>query len=125
MVLARYWMIATADPNELAVHRRVCCRHCFGKGHAYQWYDEAEFDEATVRAMKTKGASLPRAERKTTVRPGLQGAGRRQGYRQPQGSRAGQVEAEEAESGVSGRLLARSTADDAGVRRRLMIRGWR
>ncbi|WNW10116.1 terminase small subunit [Pseudomonas sp. DTU_2021_1001937_2_SI_NGA_ILE_001] len=59
MVLARYWMIATADPNELAVHRRVCCRHCFGRGHAYQWDDEAEFDEATARAMKTKGASLP------------------------------------------------------------------
>ncbi|MGV6394523.1 terminase small subunit [Pseudomonas caspiana] len=58
-VLERLWMIATADPNELAVHRRVCCRHCFGKKHAYQWGDEDEFEEATAKAMKIKGAMLP------------------------------------------------------------------
>lgn len=61
-VLERLWMIATADPNELSLHRRVCCRHCFGKDHAYQWDDEAEFDEATAKAMKTKGAMLPTDE---------------------------------------------------------------
>jgi hypothetical protein len=61
-VLERLWMIATADPNELSLHRRVCCRHCFGKDHAYQWDDEAEFDDATAKAMKTKGAMLPTDE---------------------------------------------------------------
>ncbi|MBD8493843.1 terminase small subunit [Pseudomonas syringae] len=59
MVLTRYWMIATADPNELSIHRRVCCRHCFGRGHAYQWEDDEEFEQATARALKTKGAMLP------------------------------------------------------------------
>lgn len=49
MVLKRYWDIATANPNELIEHRRLCCRHCFGTGHAYQWKDEAEF-ELQVRA---------------------------------------------------------------------------
>lgn len=29
-VLERLWLIATADPNELIEHRRICCRHCFG-----------------------------------------------------------------------------------------------
>lgn len=43
MVLQRWWEIATADPNELISHRRVCCRNCFGKDHAYQWVDEAEW----------------------------------------------------------------------------------
>ncbi|PUA41424.1 terminase small subunit [Pseudomonas protegens] len=59
MVLARYWMIATADPNELSLHRRVCCRYCFGNGHAYQWEDEEEFELATARALKSKEAILP------------------------------------------------------------------
>src|SRR4051812_3868726 len=27
-VLERLWAIATADPNELIEHRRVCCRQC-------------------------------------------------------------------------------------------------
>lgn len=29
-VLARWWAIATADPNELIEYRRVCCRGCYG-----------------------------------------------------------------------------------------------
>ncbi|WP_341959205.1 terminase small subunit [Pseudomonas sp. RC10] len=61
-VLSRYWMIATADPNELSLHRRVCCRHCFGDGHAYQWTDEGEFEQAVFQAGKTKGATLPTDE---------------------------------------------------------------
>ncbi len=50
MVLERYWAIATANPNELALHRRVNCRHCFGKEHAYQWKDRKEFDRAILNA---------------------------------------------------------------------------
>lgn len=36
-VLRRWWEIANADPNELVQLRRVCCRHCYGLGHSYQW----------------------------------------------------------------------------------------
>jgi phage terminase small subunit len=52
MVLARLWAVATANPNELMTHRRVCCRHCFGNGHAYQWVDEAEYERAVAHAKK-------------------------------------------------------------------------
>lgn len=48
MVLERLWMIATANPNELIEHRRICCRHCFGVGHAYQWKTEDEFERQSV-----------------------------------------------------------------------------
>jgi phage terminase small subunit len=44
-VLRRYMQIATADPRELIEARRVCCRHCWGVGHAYQWIDEREWAE--------------------------------------------------------------------------------
>lgn len=46
------WMsdILNADPNELVEHRRVNCRHCWGKGHQYQWIDEVEYDEAAQEA---------------------------------------------------------------------------
>jgi phage terminase small subunit len=49
MVLKRYWEIATADPNDLVQYRRLCCRHCWGKGHAYQW-TETEFVKAQLEA---------------------------------------------------------------------------
>lgn len=49
-VLDRYWQIATANPNELIQHRRVCCRHCFGVNHSYQWVDEAEWERAVANA---------------------------------------------------------------------------
>lgn len=35
-VLKRWWMIATADPNDLIEYRRGCCRHCYGVMHRYQ-----------------------------------------------------------------------------------------
>lgn len=57
MVLQRWWAIATADPNELVIHRRVCCRHCFGIDHGYQWIDEVEYGDAcAVAAMNDKPA---------------------------------------------------------------------
>ncbi|KMJ53784.1 hypothetical protein ACG97_05925 [Vogesella sp. EB] len=52
MVLRRWWEIATADPNELVSYRRVCCRHCFGVGHKYQWADELEYQRAAQQAEK-------------------------------------------------------------------------
>lgn len=46
MVLQRWWTIATADPNDLVHLRRLCCRHCFGYDHEYQWTDEREYEAA-------------------------------------------------------------------------------
>lgn len=59
MVLQRWWAIATADPNELIYHRRVCCRHCFGIDHEYQWVDEDEFDRAVMVAKASEGKIAP------------------------------------------------------------------
>jgi phage terminase small subunit len=39
MVLQQWWKIATADPNGLVSHRRLCCRYCHGGNHEYQWTD--------------------------------------------------------------------------------------
>jgi phage terminase small subunit len=57
MVLQQWWAIATADPNSVVQHRRVCCRHCHGKDHLYQWkareYQAAM--EAADAAVKDTG----------------------------------------------------------------------
>jgi phage terminase small subunit len=58
MVLQRWWAIATADPNEIIHLRRVCCRHCFGVEHRYQWTDEAEY----MRAVESAKASAKEGE---------------------------------------------------------------
>ena len=52
------WLdIATADVNEIISHRRVCCRHCHGIGHAYQWRDVDEWASAWTGAMDWNGAN--------------------------------------------------------------------
>lgn len=56
MVLERWWAIATADPNELVYHRRVCCRYCFGRDHAFQWIDEDEYARAVQLAIRSEQA---------------------------------------------------------------------
>jgi phage terminase small subunit len=64
MVLQRWWDIANADPNEIIHVRRVCCRHCFGIDHHYQWVDEEEYQKAVDRAVheaeyESKDSVLP------------------------------------------------------------------
>lgn len=56
-VLHRFWLIASADPNELVELRRVNCRYCNGDGHGYQWR-ESEFVKA-VKVAERKGEALP------------------------------------------------------------------
>ena len=55
MVLQRYWMMATADPNEIMQVRRLCCRHCYGKDHRYQWKDEAEYERVCNEIREEAG----------------------------------------------------------------------
>lgn len=51
--VVEHWVdIATADPNELMSNLRRCCRHCYGRGHHYQWKDENEFAFAFGQALK-------------------------------------------------------------------------
>lgn len=52
-VLRQWKQIAQADPNDLTQLRRVCCRHCHGYGHQYQW-TENEYLNAVNKAIETK-----------------------------------------------------------------------
>ncbi len=56
--------VATADATELTAYRRLCCRHCWGVGNAYQWVDEDEY-EAEYEAWTARQS----AKRKTTRDP--------------------------------------------------------
>jgi phage terminase small subunit len=55
-VLKQYMKIAVADPNELIESRRVNCRHCHGKGHAYQWRDAMEWANDVARVIAHNNA---------------------------------------------------------------------
>lgn len=55
-VLERYWMIATADPNELTQVRHLNCRHCYGIDHKFQWKDEDEFEQALNQVIAEEKA---------------------------------------------------------------------
>lgn len=50
-VLAKWVAIATADPNDLIQHRRLCCRYCYGVNHQYQWHTTEEYALACARAF--------------------------------------------------------------------------
>lgn len=51
-VLREWLTIALADPSELIRSRRLCCRRCYGVGHAYQWRDEQEYAQAVAEALR-------------------------------------------------------------------------
>jgi phage terminase small subunit len=57
LVLAQFWAIATADPNELIEHRRTCCRFCYGVNHRYQRTpNELATDRAAWEKTQTKSS---------------------------------------------------------------------
>jgi phage terminase small subunit len=58
-VLQRWIEIASADPNELIQYRRGCCRHCWGRSHAYQW-TPAEYEAAAAEAKRLKKSAPKR-----------------------------------------------------------------
>lgn len=53
-VLQDAWEVANADPSELITHRRLNCRHCHGRDHAYRWRDEKEFWSALAAASEAQ-----------------------------------------------------------------------
>lgn len=55
-VLERYWMMATADPNELTQVRHNNCRHCNGKDYKFQWKNEYEYEDALASAIAEEKA---------------------------------------------------------------------
>lgn len=48
-VLRQWKELSEANPNDLCYVRVECCRHCYGKGHEYQW-TEFEYQDAVKRA---------------------------------------------------------------------------
>lgn len=59
-VLAHWWNLAMADPNEVVQYRRDCCRHCWGAVGQYQW-TEQEYYRAVEKAV-TAGKEAPSME---------------------------------------------------------------
>ena len=59
MVLQRWWDIATADPNEIIHLRRVCCRHCYGIDHQYQWRNKEEYQRTVQAAINNVEEDKP------------------------------------------------------------------
>lgn len=45
--------LGTADATEIMEYRRENCRHCHGKGFAFQWKDEDEFQKAYKEAERS------------------------------------------------------------------------
>lgn len=77
-VLKQYMRIATADPNALVESRVVCCRHCHGVGHAYQWKDENEWAAAlaatleyNARLQEARGKDRPAPRSLPTIDGGV------------------------------------------------------
>lgn len=68
-VANEFLRVAFADPGRIVQHRRLCCRHCWGIDHAYQWKDDREFahalrqheEQETIRLAKRgpKGPPVP------------------------------------------------------------------
>lgn len=66
-VLKAWVTTITTDVNELITHRRVNCRHCWGRDHLYQWRNENEFakqlgdalDANAIKEPGDKSVSLP------------------------------------------------------------------
>lgn len=45
------WRRINADRAQLLTHVQLCCRHCYGHGHQFQWKDELEYATACANAM--------------------------------------------------------------------------
>ena len=46
LVVREYLRIALAKPSDLVETEQVCCRHCHGREHLYQWRTDREFHKA-------------------------------------------------------------------------------
>jgi phage terminase small subunit len=58
MVLRRWWMLATADANELVELRITPCRNCWGWNHKYQFRD-TELEEAIQKHAEAMAKRNP------------------------------------------------------------------
>ena len=57
----QHWVdIATADPNELSSYQRRCCRHCWGRGHQYQYIDDEEFAHVQAERIDSNARAKPK-----------------------------------------------------------------
>lgn len=53
-VLRRWWDIANANANDVVQLRHGACRYCYGKGHAFQWRSQREYEAACAEARDAK-----------------------------------------------------------------------
>jgi phage terminase small subunit len=67
-VVKKYMQIATADVNELVEARRVCCRHCHGIDHNYQWLDVNEWATKFAEVME-QNTQIEKRNKRTNLEP--------------------------------------------------------
>ncbi len=63
--------LTQADPSKVSHVRRICCRHCHGVAHAYQWRDEEEYYDALALAMDQHARDTQRATKMGEPAPAL------------------------------------------------------
>jgi phage terminase small subunit len=63
--------LTQADPSKISHVRRLCCRHCHGVEHAYQWRDEAEYLETLAKAMDEHARAVQQAARRNEETPAM------------------------------------------------------
>ena len=51
-LLTFLWRRITADRGQLINHVMLCCRHCYGVDHKFQWTDQMEYADACVQAAQ-------------------------------------------------------------------------
>lgn len=62
-VLQAHVDVAGADANDIIRYRALCCRHCWGNGHAYQWQEmewafaAADAEEQSIGDIRVKAPS--------------------------------------------------------------------
>lgn len=71
-VMRHLVQIAEADPSRVVTHRRICCRHCYGIGHAYQWRDPEEYYETLAKAMDDHARATQRAAKAGDPAPAVE-----------------------------------------------------
>lgn len=63
-VLRHLVELVNADPSKVSHIRHICCRHCHGVNHAYQWRDPEEYWTRVAEVMDANTRGERSADRK-------------------------------------------------------------
>lgn len=64
---------AAAYAANISSYRVMCCRHCYGANHAYQWKDEGEFALEVCAVLDYNASIMPGSKRAPRALPSDEG----------------------------------------------------